>query len=51
MKKRSILLLLIYMFYGKKMNSTTVDLYILCKMVNSTTVDLIFYVKKVNKVL
>ena len=37
MKKRSIVLLLTYIFYVKK--------------VNSTTVDLICYVKKVNKVL
>ena len=65
-KKRSIVLLLTYIFYVKKVGSTTGDLYILCKKrsivflltyifyvknVNSTTVDLIFYVKKVNKVL
>ena len=30
-KKRSIVLLLTYIFYKKRINSTTVDLYILCK--------------------
>ena len=65
MKKRSVVLLLTYIFYEKKINSTTVDLifyvkrsvvllltYIFYeKKINSTTVDLIFYAKKVNKVL
>ena len=37
MKKSSILQLLTYTFYVKK--------------INSTTVDIIFYVKKVNKLL
>ena len=32
MKKRSIVLLLTYIFYEKKVNSTTVDLYFLCKI-------------------
>ena len=31
MKKISIVLLLTYIFYEKKINSTIVDLYILCK--------------------
>ena len=51
MKKRSIVLLLINIFYEKKINSTTVALIFYVKQVNSITVDLIFYVKKVNTVL
>ena len=51
MKKRSIVLLLTYIFYEKKINSTTVDLIFYEKKIDSTTVDLIFYVKKANKVL
>ena len=51
MKKRSVVLLLTYTFYEKKINSTTVDLIFYIKKINSTTVDLIFYVKEVNKVL
>ena len=46
MKKRSIVLLLTYIFYEKKVNSTTVDLIFYKKKVNSTTVDLYILCKK-----
>ena len=46
MKKRSIVLLLTYIFYEKKINSTTVDLIFYVKKVNSTTVDLYILCKK-----
>ena len=46
MKKRSIVLLLTYIFYEKKVNSTTVDLIFYVKKVNSTTVDLYILCKK-----
>ena len=49
MKKWSIVLLLTYIFYEKKINITTYTFYV--KKINSTTVDIIFYVKKVNKLL
>ena len=45
MKNTSIVLLLIYIFHEKKINSTTVDLYFYEIKIKSTTADLFFSLK------